>query len=108
MKENTSPYIRVLRQQMLNSLAKLMSFRLNFVLSVLFDAAAFVTFYFTTDFLFLHISHIGTWSRENFLFYIFWLQSVNCVHAGIVAPNFWNLASEIRDGNLDFRLLRPL
>jgi ABC-2 type transport system permease protein len=108
MRENASPYIRVLHQQMLNSLAKLMSFRLNFVLSVLFDVAAFATFYCTTDFLFLHISHIGTWSRENFLFYIFWLQSVNCVHAGIVAPNFWNLASEIRDGNLDFRLLRPL
>jgi len=108
MRENVSPYIRVLHQQMLNSLAKLMSFRLNFVLSVLFDVAAFATFYCTTDFLFLHISHIGTWKRENFLFFIFWLQSVNCVHAGIVAPNFWNLASEIRDGNLDFRLLRPL
>ena len=85
-----------------------MSFRLNFVFSVLFDIAAFSTFYYTTDFLFLHISHIGSWNRENFLFFLFWLQSVNCVHAAIVAPNFWNFAAEIRDGNLDFRLLRPL
>jgi ABC-2 type transport system permease protein len=108
MSEGTSPYLRVLHQQMLNSLAKLMSFRLNFVLSMLFDVAAFATFYYTTDFLFLHISHIGTWNRENFLFYIFWLQSVNAIHAAIVAPNFWNFAAEIRDGNLDFRLLRPL
>jgi ABC-type uncharacterized transport system permease subunit len=93
---------------MLNSLAKLMSFRINFVLSIIFDTAAFVTFYYTTDFLFLHISHIGSWTREHFLFYIFWFQSVACVHASIAAPNFWNFASEVRDGNLDFRLLRPL
>jgi ABC-2 type transport system permease protein len=108
MRERAAPYLRVLHQQMLNSLAKLMSFRLNFMLSILFDLAAFSTFYFTTDFLFLHISHIGTWTRENFLFYIFWVQSVNAVHASIIAPNFWNFAYDIREGNLDFRLLRPL
>lgn len=108
MRQSVYPYLRVLHQQMLNSLAKLMSFRLNFVLSMLFDLAAFVTFYYTTDLLFLHVSHIGTWSRENFLFYIFWIQSVSCIHAAVIAPNFWNFAAEIRDGNLDFRLLRPL
>jgi ABC-type uncharacterized transport system permease subunit len=103
-----SPYFLVLRQQLNNSLAKLMTFRVNFLLTVLFDIASFVTFYFTADILFLNISHVGTWTREHFLFFIFWMQSINCVHSGFVAPNFWNLAMEIRTGSLDFRLLRPL
>lgn len=103
-----SPYLAVLHQQTNNSLAKLMTFRINFLLTVLFDIASFVTFYYTADILFLNISHIGTWTRDHFLFFIFWMQSINCVHSGLVAPNFWNLAMEIRTGTLDFRLLRPL
>jgi ABC-type uncharacterized transport system permease subunit len=108
MEGGYSAYVSVLKQQFLNSLAKLMSFRLSFFLSVLFDIAAFVTFYFTTDILFLHITSIGGWTREHFLFFIFWMQSINCLHSAIAAPNFWNFATEIRNGNLDFRLLRPL
>lgn len=103
-----SAYVAVLKQQFLNSLAKLMSFRLSFFLTVLFDIAAFVTFYFTTDIIFTHVTSIGGWTREHFLFFIFWMQSVNCLHSSIAAPNFWNFATEIRNGSLDFRLLRPL
>ena len=103
-----STYLAVLKQQFLNSLAKLMSFRLSFVLTVLFDIAAFLTFYYTTDIIFMHVVSIGGWTREHFLFFIFWMQSVNCLHSAIAAPNFWNFATEVRNGNLDFRLLRPL
>lgn len=103
-----SPYIQVARQQFINSLAKMMTFRVNFLLSVLLDIGAFITFYYSTDVLFLHISHIGSWGREHFLFFIFWMQSLSCFHSIFVAPNFWNLAMEIRNGSLDFRLLRPL
>jgi len=108
MRSSWLPYIQVLRQQSLNSLAKLMSFRLNFVLTVLFDVVSLATFYFTAEVLFLHISHIGDWKREHFMFFIFWMHSLYCIHSGFVAPNFWNLGVEIRNGNLDFRLLRPL
>lgn len=108
MKVVWAPYVAVLRQQLNNSLARLMTFRVNFVLTVLFDIASFITFYYTTDILFRNISHIGLWKREHFLFFVFWMQSINCVHSGLVAPNFWNLAMEIRTGALDFRLLRPL
>lgn len=103
-----SPYIQVARQQFINSLSKLMTFRVNFILSVLVDIGAFVTVYYTADLLFLHISHIGLWEREHFLFFFFWMQSVGCVHSVFIAPNFWNFAMEIRNGTLDFRLLRPL
>ena len=108
MESMYSPYLAVLKQQFLNSLAKLMSFRVSFILTVLCDIAAFVTFYCTTDFIFLHVTSIGGWTREHFLFFIFWMQSVSCIHSAIAAPNFWNFATEVRNGNLDFRLLRPL
>lgn len=108
MKHSWRPYIEVYQQQFLLSLAKLMTFRLNFLLTVLVDIVMFLTFYCTTDVLFLHVSHIGEWRREHFMFFVFWMQSLNCIHGGLVAPNFWNLATEVRNGALDFRLLRPL
>jgi ABC-2 type transport system permease protein len=102
------PYIRVLRQQMLNALAKLMAFRTSFILSILVDIASAATFYISVEFLFLHMDRIGPWQREHFLFLSFWVQVLLNLHFIFASENFWNFSSELQTGNLDFRLLRPL
>jgi len=102
------PYLQVVRQTLLNSFAKLLAFRLSFALFLLAEFASFLTFYFTIDLLFLNIDAIGSWDRTHFMFFIFWWQSVMNLHSAIAAPNFWNFSTEIQNGNLDFRLVRPL
>ena len=104
----TRAYLGVLGQLLLNSLSKLLSFRLNFILFLFAELAAFGTFYLTVDFLYQHITTVGGWNRTHFMFFIIWWQCVMNLHSAFAAPNFWNFASELQNGNLDFRLLRPL
>jgi ABC-2 type transport system permease protein len=103
-----SPYLIVLWQLLLNSFAKLMTFRISFYLIVLTDIAAVVTSYYSADFIFNHIRQIGPWGRTEFMFFVFWIQAVSCLHTAIAAPNFWNFSNELQNGNLDYRLVRPL
>jgi len=102
------PYIGVMHQQMLNSVAKLISFRVSFVLLMMVEVTAICTAYLPVNFLFHHVEQLGPWNREQFMFFVFWNQCMFCCHNGLIAPNFWNLSTEIRTGALDFRLLRPL
>jgi ABC-2 type transport system permease protein len=102
------PYIAVLHQQFLNSFAKMMAFRVSMIIAASVEISVFLTFYLTANFLFNHIDTIGTWRRPEFMFFTFWYLMVMSTHNAFLAPNFWNFSMEIRTGNLDFRLLRPL
>lgn len=102
------PYLSVLRQQLLNALSKLMAFRISFILNLLAEVATFLSYYLSISILFDHVSHIGGWERAHFMFFAFWVQLLVCVYNTFMAPNFWNFATELRTGALDFRLLRPL
>ena len=101
-------YAAVTRQLLANSMAKLMAFRVSFILNVLVEVANFFSYYLTVSFLFDHISHVGSWGRAHFMFFVFWVQLMGCLYNCVAAPNFWNFATEVRTGALDFRLLRPL
>jgi ABC-2 type transport system permease protein len=101
-------YYKVFEQHALNSVSKLMSFRLNFVLSTIVEFASICIGYLTIDILFRHLEQIGPWGRSEFMLFSCWLQMLGCVHSSIAAPNFWNFSAELQNGNLDYRLLRPI
>ncbi len=102
------PYLLVLYQQFVNAIGKLTSFRVSLYLTVITDIGFTLTAYFSADILFRHIGQIGSWGREHFMFFIMWTQAISSLHTAIAAPNFWNFAAELKSGNLDFRLVRPL
>ena len=102
------PYLSVLKQQLANSIAKLMTFRASFIMTLFVEAAATITAYLPASFLFDHVTKLGPWNRMEFMFFVFWIQALMCIHGGLAAPNFWNFTTEIRTGALDFRLVRPL
>ncbi len=102
------PYLAVIHQQLLNSTAKLMAFRVSFFLLLLVEVAAILTIFLPVNFLFEHVERLGPWNRDQFMFFAFWIQSMFCCHNAMIAPNFWIFSTEIRTGALDFRLLRPL
>ena len=101
-------YWQVYRLKFSNAFAQLMSFRINFVLTVLVDIAHFATVFLTVQFLFNHVERIGPWGKNEFMFFICFIQSMDFIHSGMVAPNFWNFSDKLKTGKLDFRLLRPI
>lgn len=102
------PYWRVFRQQCSNSTSKLLAFRVSFFATLLAEAASLLTVFFSAELLFSHINSIGSWQRNEFMFFLFWVQSLLSLHLALISANCWNLSDEIRTGKLDFRLVRPL
>ena len=90
------------------SLAEASSFRTSFVLIMLMD----LLFYFTTlssvSFIYDHVSTIGPWSKDQLMFFIAFMLTMDHIHMTIISENFWELSVKIRTGTLDFDILRPL
>jgi ABC-2 type transport system permease protein len=101
-------YYSVFYQNCLNATAKLLSFRVNFILSFIVEFSSAVIAYTTIAFIFNHINQLGSWDRDHFMLFASWMQSILCLHTTIGAPNFWNFSDELQNGKLDFRLLRPI
>lgn len=102
------PYLGVLYQVMLNSAAKFLSFRLSVVFNLVVELAAFFSMLLSVHFILAQVGQIGPWGRTEFMLFVFWYQTIVCLHGSLIGPNFWNFSTEVRTGNLDFRLLRPL
>jgi len=101
-------YLRVYKKFFETSLAEASSFRTSFILIILMD----IVFYFTTlssvSFIYDHVSTIGPWNKNQLMFFIAFMLTMDHLHMTIVSENFWELSVKIRTGTLDFDLLRPL
>ena len=90
------------------SLAEASSFRINSLLVLLVDIAFYLVNLGSIDLMFSHIQHIGVWDREQFMFFISFILVIDNIHMIFLSGNFWILAEDLKLGNLDFILLRPV
>ncbi len=100
-------YLGIYQQFLATCFAEASSFRLNFVLLILMD----LLFYFTTlasvDFIFQYTDTIGVWSRDEFMFFVAFMLTIDQLHMTFISESFWMLSAHIRQGMLDFILLKP-
>ena len=101
-------YLNVYKKFFETSLAEASSFRTSFILIMLMD----LIFYFTTlssvSFIYDHVSTIGPWSKNQLMFFIAFMLTMDHLHMTVISENFWELSVKIRTGTLDFDILRPL
>jgi len=85
-----------------------LSFRTSFVLLVIMDIFFYLSSLGAVEFIFGHISHIGSWHKSELMFFISFMLLIDNLHMGLVSQNFWQFSFDLRSGMLDFILLRPL
>ncbi len=85
-----------------------MSFRFNFSLQVFMNLCFMGTFFFISSFIFNHIEHIGFWNQTQFFFFLSFLFALDQIHFVAFSSNFWIFSEDVRLGNLDFHLLKPV
>lgn len=100
-------YLRIYREFLSTSLAEAASFRLHFILLIFMDLVFFATTLASIQFLYNHVAEIGSFSREEFLFFATYMLTLDQLHMAFVSESFWVLSMDIRTGQLDFWLLRP-
>jgi ABC-2 type transport system permease protein len=101
-------YLKVYREFVFTSFAEAMTYRVHFVLLVLMELFFYAISLASVDILFDHVARVGVWNREQFLFFVCFMLSVDQLHMTFVSTGFWELSEKIRTGGLDYDLLRPL
>lgn len=85
-----------------------MTYRFHFLLLIAMDVFFYIVSLASVDFIFQHVEHIGIWNREEFMFYVAFMLALDQLHMTFISENFWALADQIRRGQLDYTLLKPL
>ena len=100
-------YLGIYREFFSSALAEAMSFRVHFVLVIIMDLLFYASSLLSVAVIYEHVSLVGPWNREEFLFFISFMLAVDHIHMALISENFWNFSFLIRSGKLDFELLRP-
>ena len=101
-------YLKVYREFFRTSFSEASSYRLNFFLLFFVDLAFYFTSLASLHIIFSYVDYIGDWNREQFMFFFSFMMMVDNMHMIIISINFWLLADDLKLGNLDFKLLRPI
>ncbi len=101
-------YLSVYKKFVSTSTAVAMSFRTSFVLMVIMDLLFFASAYFTVDFIFDHVDMVMGWKREQFMLFLSYMLLMDGLHMIIFSQNFWRFSDDLKSGQLDYTILRPL
>lgn len=101
-------YLSVYKMFVYTSSAQAMSFRTSFVLMIFMDIFFFLSALLTVDFIYDHVAQIGAWRREQLMFFISFMLCVDHLHMLLLSHSFWRFSDDLKSGDLDYTLLRPM
>ncbi len=85
-----------------------MSFRLNFASLLVLEVLFFIMSMGGIVVLFDHVDRIGAWTRPEYLFFTAVAFFIDTMFMTFFAMNFWEFSADLRVGNLDFVLTKPI
>ncbi len=101
-------YVRVWATFLRNSLVREMTFRANFVITVVTRSLWFCTQILMFEIIYGHVDAIKDWSRDEYFAFMATGMLVNAIVETVFMPNCANFSELIRTGDLDFALLKPI
>lgn len=101
-------YARVFGTFLRNSLVREMTFRGNFVITVLTRAFWFAAQMTLFEIIYSNVNSINDWTREEYFAFMATGMLINAIVETFFMPNCANFSELIRTGNLDFALLKPI
>lgn len=101
-------YGRVLSTFFRNSLVREMSFRSNFLITLLTRGFWFCVQIVMFDLIYRNVSQIKDWSREEYFGFMATGMLINAIVEAFFMPNCARFSELIRTGDLDFALLKPI
>ena len=101
-------YRRVFGTFFRNSLVREMSFRSNFVITIVTRGFWFTVQFVMFDLIFRNVDQIKDWSREEYFGFMATGMLINGIVETFFMPNCARFSELIRTGDLDFVLLKPI
>ncbi|MCA9117943.1 MAG: ABC-2 family transporter protein [Planctomycetaceae bacterium] len=101
-------YLRVFWTFFLNSAVREMTFRGNFLITLLTRTFWFAAQLTLFELIYRSVNTINDWSREEYFAFMATGMLINAIVETFFMPNCANFSELIRTGNLDFVLLKPI
>lgn len=101
-------YWSIYKEFLNQSFSEAMSYRAHFILLMVMDLLFYLSVFGSVDFIFNHVSSIGPWSYDTFMFFVAFMIAIDHLHMTFISESFWNLSEDIRTGKLDFVLIKPV
>ena len=101
-------YSRVWLTFFRNSMVREMTFRGNFLITVLTRAFYFGANFVLFELIYQNVPHINGWERWQYYAFMATVMLINALVETFFMPNCANFSELIRTGNLDFALLKPI
>ena len=109
MASSTRPhYGRVWITFLQNSLIREMTFRGNLLITIVTRGFWFAAQLVLFDIIYRNVNSINDWSREDYFTFMATGMLINAIVETFFMPNCANFSELIRNGNLDFVLLKPI
>jgi ABC-2 type transport system permease protein len=101
-------YTRVWLTFLRNSTVREMTFRGNFLITIVTRAFWFFAQIVLFEIIYRNVHVINDWSREEYFAFMATGMLINAIVEAFFMPNCANFSEMIRTGNLDFVLLKPI
>ncbi len=101
-------YFSVWKRSLKNALVRELSFRSNFIITVITRAFWFAAQVILFEIIFRNVESIADWSREEYFGFMATGMLISSIVESLFMPNVANFSELIRKGNLDFILLKPV
>lgn len=105
---NTRRTLRLLSLFLSTSLSAEMEYRANFTFSILSSAMNLGASVFTVRLFFIHDASLGGWSWPAALMVLGAFTVLSGISQSLLQPNLNRLVEQVREGTLDFVLLKPV
>lgn len=103
-----SDYFEVWKRCLKNSLLRELSFRSNFIITIITRTFWFAAQLILFEIIFQNVKTIADWSREEYFGFMATGMIISSIIESLFMPNVANFSELIRKGNLDFILLKPI
>lgn len=84
------------------------SFRTSFVLLIFMDVFFFFSSIGSVTFIYDHVVAIGPWQKNQLLFFLTFMLMIDNLHMMIFSQSFWEFSFNIKTGQLDYVILKPM
>jgi len=101
-------YFTVWKAFFRNTLSRDMEFKLNFLFEIFIDGIYYFSLFFFFKIIFQFTSSLGDFNQDAVIIFLITLYIADSLYVFFLGGNVFNINSAVKQGDLDFILLKPI
>jgi len=108
MKHTVNRYFSIWKAFFRNTLSRDMEFKMNFIFEIFIDAIYYFSLFFFFSIIFQFTQSLGEFNQEAVIIFLITLYISDSLYIFFLGGNVFNVNTAVKQGDLDFILLKPL